>query len=98
MNVALDFDLDLESGQIVGLIHADLVSRVGMDCTCYLPSALQTPYEGHAAEADPVVRPTGKFLCVFNASDFLCLFFDHQYPAAVFDFHTSKDKGTSYGR
>ena len=49
-NVALDFDLDLESGQIVSLIHADLVSRVGMDCTCYFLSALQTPYEGHAAE------------------------------------------------
>ncbi|KAK0445069.1 hypothetical protein EV421DRAFT_1734783 [Armillaria borealis] len=31
-NVALDFDLDLESGQIVALIHTDLASRVEMDC------------------------------------------------------------------
>ncbi|PBK82071.1 hypothetical protein ARMGADRAFT_1090625 [Armillaria gallica] len=50
LNIALDFDLDLESGQIVVLIHADLASCVGIDCTFFFLSALRTLYEGHAAE------------------------------------------------
>ena len=48
LNVALDFDLDLESGQIIGLIHADLASRSGVDCTCFL--LLLYEQDEHAAE------------------------------------------------
>ncbi len=48
LNVALNFDLDLESGQIVVLIHADLASHAGMDCTCFL--LLLYKHDEHPAE------------------------------------------------
>ena len=47
MNVALDFDLDLESGQIVALLHADLASRVGWIILAFF--LLLYEHDGHAA-------------------------------------------------
>ncbi len=89
-NVALNFDLDLESGQIVALIHTDLVSHVGGVYNCFFPSVLQTrrtpwPCASGATNWEVLVRLQCFFLPLSLLTINLCRFFDVQ---------ASKDKRT----